>query len=66
MGTKQAKLEQIKDGIHKSTLSEEEKTNAYKHVEEWFLEDQADGIVHEKIIEEMPFLQSIFAELGFI
>ena len=65
------KLEALKEAIKKSPeLSEEEKSNALAHIEEWYIEDQADRIVpqmiKEKLLEISAKLEPILAELGFL
>jgi len=65
------KLEALKEAIKKSPeLSEEEKSNALAHIEEWYIEDQADRVVpqmiKEKLLEISAKLEPILAELGFL
>jgi len=59
-------LEQIKDAISKAELSEEEKSNSFKHIEEWYAEDKAFGALYEKLAEISPKIESILNELGLI
>ncbi len=60
------KLERIKEAIAKSDLSEEEKSNAWKHIEEWYAEDKAFGTLYEKLAEISPKIEAILTELGLI
>ena len=61
------KLEEIKTAILKSDkLSEEEKSNAIAHVEEWYEEDKAFGTLIEELTEKFAVLEPIFAELGLL
>jgi hypothetical protein len=65
------KLEALKEAIKNSKeLSEEEKSNALAHIEEWYIEDQADKVVpemiKEKLLEISAKLEPILAELGFL
>ncbi len=65
------KLERLKEAIQKNPeLSEEEKSNALKHIEEWYIEDQADNyfwkMVREKLLEVSAKMEPILAELGFL
>ncbi len=61
------KLEEIKAAILKSDkLSEEEKSNAIAHVEEWYEEDKAFGTLIEELTEKFAVLEPIFAELGLL
>jgi len=59
-------LEKIKDAISKAQLSEEEKSNSFKHIEEWYAEDKAFGALYEKLSEISPKIESILNELGLI
>ena len=65
------KLEKIKEAIQNSPdLSEEEKSNALAHIEEWYLEDQADKyfwqMVKEKLLEISAKIEPILAEVGLL
>jgi|GEM_PF-7126277 len=57
--------EQLKEILNQH-LSENEMENSWKKVEEWYLEDQSEGILVEKVIEQFPFLEKIFIELGLL
>ena len=60
-------LENIKENISKSnTLSEEEKSDSMKRIEEWYAEDQAWGTLISKLSETSPMMKAILAELGLI
>jgi len=59
-------LEKIRDHIEHSQLSEEEKSNSYKHIEEWYAEDKAFGTLYEKLAEISPAVESLLGELGLI
>ncbi len=59
------KLSEIKKAIHDSNkLSEEEKSQSVKHLEEWVTEDKAFGIVFNELIELNTAFKEIFTELG--
>ncbi len=61
------KLEKIKDAIKNSkSLSEEEKSNSLKHIEEWRLEDKAEGLFYEELANISDKLKPILKELGLI
>ncbi|WP_456322675.1 hypothetical protein [Hydrogenimonas sp.] len=61
------KLEQLKEAIRNSDkLTEEQKSNALAHIEEWYEEDKAFGTLIESLIEKFAELEPIFAELGLI
>lgn len=59
-------LERIKDAIKNADLSEEEKSNSFKHIEEWYEEDKAFGTLYEKLAEVSPKIESLLIELGLI
>jgi len=59
-------LEKIRNHIAKSNLSEEEKSNSFKHIEEWYAEDKAFGTLYEKLAEISPAVESLLAELGLV
>jgi len=59
-------LERIKDAINKAELSEEEKSNAWKHIEEWYAEDKTFGTLYEKLAEISPRIEALLAEMGLI
>jgi hypothetical protein len=60
-------LEKIKDAVHKSdTLSEEEKSQTIQRLDEWILEDKAEGILYEELIELVNGIKPLLAELGLV
>jgi len=60
-------LERIKENIDKSTeLTEEEKSNSFKHIEEWYAEDQAWGTFINELAKISPKVEAILSELGLI
>ena len=64
MGHHKEYIEKIKEALPKTKhLTDEEKTNTMKHIEEWLAEDEADGYFIEKLselsINIKPFLQEI-------
>ena len=66
-----AKIEKLKERIKNHPhLTQEEKSNALAHIEEWYIEDQADRVVwrdlKEKLLEISSKLEPILAELGFL
>ncbi|NPA03564.1 MAG: DUF1542 domain-containing protein [Epsilonproteobacteria bacterium] len=65
------KLERLKDAIKNNPhLTEEEKSQAIKLIEEWYIEDQADryfwSMVKQKLLEISAKIEPILAELGFL
>jgi len=60
-------LERIKENIDKSNeLSEAEKSNSMKHIEEWYAEDKAWGIFLNELSEISPKIKTILADLGLL
>ncbi len=60
-------LEKIKDTIDKSqTLTEEEKSDSMKRIEEWYREDMASGTFIQELSKLSPTIKALLAELGLI
>jgi len=60
-------LERIKENIDRSNeLSEEEKSNSFKHIEEWYAQDKAWGTFINELAQISPKIEAILAELGLI
>jgi len=60
-------LEKIQDGIRESTLlTEEEKSLSMKHIDEWLLEDRAEGTLYNELMELASGIKPMLAELGLI
>jgi pheromone shutdown protein TraB len=60
-------LEKIKETIDKSdTLTEEEKSDSMKRIEEWYREDMASGTFMQELSELSPTIKALLAELGLI
>jgi len=60
-------LSKIKDAvINSKELSEDEKTNTLKHIDEWLVEDKADGVFLEELIKLASGIRPILAELGLL
>jgi len=60
-------LEKIKEAVTNSKeLTEDEKSNSLKHIEEWLAEDKASGIMYEKLLEVTKKLEPILAEMGLV
>ena len=60
-------LEKIKSEVTKnSQLTQEEKTETIKRLEEWITEDKAEGIIFEELLEISKNLRPILAELGLV
>jgi len=60
-------LETIRENLDKTNaLSEEEKSDSFKRIEEWYAEDKAWGTLIEKLSEVSPNVKAFLAELGLI
>ena len=60
-------LEKIKDSIDRSeTLTEEEKTDSVKRIEEWYREDMASGTFMKELSELSPTIKALLSELGLL
>lgn len=60
-------LETIKENIDKSaSLSQDEKSDSMKRIEEWYVEDKAWESLMAELSELSPKVKSILAELGLI
>lgn len=58
-------LEKIKDEVNKTDmLSDEQKTDSVKRIEEWVLEDKAFGTLKDELINMSVFFEKLFAEMG--
>jgi hypothetical protein len=60
-------LETIKENIDKTdTLSEEEKSDSMKRIEEWYAEDQAWESFMVELSNISPKVKTVLADLGLI
>lgn len=60
-------LEKIKESIDKSdSLTEEEKSDSMKRIEEWYREDMASGTFLQELSKLSPTIRALLAELGLI
>jgi len=59
-------LEKIKEAIDGTDLNEAEKSESMKHIDEWILEDKAEGLLYKKLIEISHGIKPLLAELGLI
>ena len=60
-------IEKIKERIEKSNeLSQEEKSNTIKRIEEWYAEDKAFGTFLAELAKISPKVEAILVELGLI
>ena len=60
-------IQRIKSEVEKAPqLSEAEKSETIKRLEEWVTEDKAEGIFYEELLEISQGIKPILAELGLI
>jgi len=60
-------LEKIKDAVENSEiLNESEKSQTMQRIDEWILEDKAEGILYEELIALSNGIKPLLAELGLI
>ena len=60
-------LETIKENIDKSdALSQEEKSDSMKRIEEWYAEDKAWEALMAELSELSPKVKMILADLGLL
>ena len=66
MSDKKKKLEQIKDTIESLDLKEEEKSNSYKIIQEWYNEDKAMNTLYQELAQISETIKEYLAELGLV
>ena len=60
-------LQRIKDAVSDSKImSEDEKTNTIKQIDEWLLEDKAEGLLLGELQELASGIRPILVELGLL
>jgi len=63
----QEKLTAIKNAIKVADeLSEDEKSQTIQHLDEWVLEDKAEGMFYDELIALASGVRPILKELGFL
>jgi len=60
------RFQEIRSQIDKLALSEEEKSNSYKHIEEWYAQDKAFGTLYQELASISPKIEALFQEMGLI
>ena len=61
------KYEKLRNAIEESeVLTEEEKSQSVKHIEEWVTEDRAFGLIYDELVEVSEAFKEIFKELGLV
>lgn len=60
-------MEKIKQAIHTSDeLSDEEKSESMRRLEEWVLEDKAFGVLMDELKKVAINIEPMLKELGFL
>jgi len=60
-------LEKIKSAVKNAKhLNENEKSQTIQRLDEWIVEDKADGIFYEELLDITQGMKSILKDLGFI
>jgi len=60
-------IQQIKERVtNTQQLSEMEKSQTIKRLEEWIVEDKTEGVFYEELVEISQNIKPILAELGLI
>ena len=60
-------LEKIKEAVTNSELlSESEKSQTMQHIDEWILEDKAEGTLYQELVKLANGIKPLLAELGLI
>ena len=60
-------LEKIKDAVKDAQhLNENEKSETIQRLDEWIMEDKADGLFYEELLDITQGMKSILKDLGFI
>ena len=61
------KYTKLKDAIIKTEkLSEEQKTQSVKYIEEWMTQDRAFGLIYDELVEFNIAFKEIFKDLGLV
>jgi hypothetical protein len=64
---KHENLEKIKNAVHNAKhLNENEKSQTIQRIDEWIMEDKADGLFYEELLDITQGMKSILKDLGFI
>ena len=60
-------LEKIKNAVNEAEhLNENEKSETIQRIDEWIMEDKADGLFYEELVDITQGMKSILKDLGFI
>jgi hypothetical protein len=60
------RFQEIRTHLDKLPLSEEEKSNSYKHIEAWYAQDKAFGTIYQELASISPKIEALFQEMGLI
>ena len=60
------KLEKIKETIVNANLSEDEKANAVKKIEEWYAEDKGLNLLYDELANISSKITPLLEEIGLI
>jgi hypothetical protein len=62
-----SEYKKLKDAIVTTDkLSEEQKSQSVKHIEEWITEDRAFGLIYDELVEYNIAFKEIFKDLGVV
>ena len=60
-------LEKIKSAVKDAQhLNENEKSETIQRLDEWIMEDKADGLFYDELLDITQGMKSILKDLGFI
>jgi len=67
MSKKHETVRKIKSAVDASKdLTQDEKSQSIKHIDEWIKEDKAEGILYKRLVTLSAKMEPILAELGLI
>ncbi len=67
MSKKHETVRKIKSAVSASKdLTQDEKSQSIKHIDEWIEEDKAEGILYKELVALSAKMEPILAELGII
>jgi len=64
--SKSKHIEELKEKISNSQLSQEEKNSAWRLIEEWYQEDRAWGTFLAELAKISPKIEALLIEMGLI
>jgi hypothetical protein len=66
MSNKKLKLQEVKEHIENLSLKEEEKSNSFKRIEDWYAQDKAIEELYLDLSNISEVIKEYFAELGLV